>query len=64
MTRMETSDPAFEAWLQALPALGYDRHWVRRNIAVLRKRYVESGGAAMPPCPPPTAKRYDPYRDI
>ena len=61
---METSDPAFELWLQALPALGYPRIWVRNNLAALQKRYRETGGAEMPPCPEPSPEPYDPYREL
>lgn len=61
MTPMQTFDPVFEAWLQTLPALGYDRHWVRHNVDALETKYRETGGAPMKPCPPPSAPAYDPY---
>lgn len=61
---MENStDPAFEMWLNGLTEIGYDRDWCRRNIATLRKRFDQ--GVNMQPCPPPPAPRArDRYEEI
>lgn len=57
-------DPAFDTWLRALPALGYERDWVGRNLPMLRRVYDQTGGAPMKPCPPPTRKAQDRYAEL
>lgn len=57
-------DAGLETWLQTLPTLGYDRLWIGNNIEVLKKRYHDTGGAPMPPCPEPPRAPYDPYKGL
>jgi hypothetical protein len=54
----------FDAWLATLPALGYDRHWIRRNRAALHKRFVATDGAAYPPCPEAPDALRDRYEEL
>ena len=53
----------FDAWLQTLPALGYDRDWIRRNEAALRSRFA-TDTSPMPPCPQPTVRVKDRYEEL
>lgn len=56
------TDP-FEAWLSALPKLGYDRAWIGRNLPALRQRFEM--GAQMQPCPlPPEPAIRDRYGEL
>ena len=59
-----TSLTDFHTWLAKLPALGYDRDWIRRNEPVLRERF-ENDPSPMQPCPEPPSKRVrDRYTEI
>lgn len=62
MTKFE--DPAFQTWLQALPAQGYPRDWIRNNLSSLRQAYETKQGAPMPPCPQPPSKPRDRYEEL
>ena len=57
-----STDAAFEAWLAALPNLGYPPDWIRHNIPILRKRFER--GDQLPPCGPPPAWPRDRYEEI
>lgn len=59
-----STEAEFEQWLGTLPSLGYDRHWVNRNMPSLRKRFDETGGAQMTPCPPASSRARDRYEEI
>lgn len=52
----------FETWLATLPALGYDRDWIRHNAALLRPKFDR--GEQMPPCPPATIAPRDRYEEL
>lgn len=54
----------FQAWLTTLPALGYDRQWINHNLPALRKRFTDTAGAAMSPCPPPPERSRDRYEEL
>lgn len=57
------TDP-YSEWLATLPPLGYDRDWIRRNEPALRQRYIQTSGAPMQPCPPPSIKPRDRYEEL
>lgn len=60
-----TNSTEFENWLAALPGLGYERHWIRRNLPALEQVYRETAGAPMAPCPPPPERRQrDRYEEL
>lgn len=62
---MSSIDPTFAAWIVALPGLGYDRDWIRRNMPALEQRFRDTGGAAMEPCPPaPVRAVRDRYEEL
>lgn len=61
---MRTYDPKLDAWMQKMAGLGYDRQWVHHNYEALLKRYRDTQGAPMPPCPEPPRREYDPYREL
>lgn len=59
-----TSSTDFQAWLNTLPALGYDRLWITNNVHSLRERF-NADPSPMQPCPPPPeAKRRDRYAEL
>lgn len=57
-------DPAFTIWLKSLPQLGYEPHWIGRNIPMLQRVYADRGGAPMAPCPPPSIGARDRYEEL
>jgi hypothetical protein len=58
------TDAAFTAWLATLPALGYDRDWIRRNGPALRQRWIQTAGAPLERAPQPTVKPRDRYEEL
>ncbi|WP_235522979.1 hypothetical protein [Novosphingobium sp. Leaf2] len=58
------TDAPFQTWLATLPALGYERIWISNNLPGLRKRFDDTGGAAMPACPAPPERARDRYEEL
>lgn len=54
---------SFETWLATLPALGYDRHWVQRNLPALKARF-DNDPSPMKPCPPPPTRNVNRYDEL
>ena len=59
-----TGSQSWTSWLATLPALGYDRDWIRRNEPMLRRTFESTGGAPMAQCPEPAPKRYDRWSEL
>jgi hypothetical protein len=58
-----TSSTDFHTWLATLPALGYDRDWIRRNMHSLQERF-DADPSPMQPCPQPSVKARDRYEEL
>lgn len=54
----------FQAWLATLPAKGYDRDWIRRNMPALVARFEAMPSMPMPESPRPSLRPHDRYSEL